>query len=68
MLQVDKKDKFLGVTKNSTVGVDCVFVGQNEQRRDQWIFYVAIASTNWAESGRLMDSLWHEFDKAVHID
>jgi hypothetical protein len=67
-LSVDKENPRLAWTPASTVHVDCIFVGQNEQRRDQWIFYIAVASTDRQDSDSLMDMLRTRFSKLVRID
>ena len=68
MLQVDNKNKLLGWTKDSTMGVQCIFVGKNEHRRDQWIFQISIASTNLKESKKLLKMLRKELRRTVRID
>lgn len=67
-LKVDKNNKYLGATTDSTAHVDCIFVGKNERRRDSWVFYIAIASTNRQESQNLLKLLRLELGKFVRID
>ena len=67
-LTVAKDDDNLGTTTDSTVYVDCILVGPNEQHRPQWIFYIAIASTNRDESQGLLKLLRERFNKFVRID
>ena len=67
-LRVDRNNKLLGGTKDSTLYVECIFVGKNEQRRNQWIFHISIASTNWDKSGKLLKLLRSELGKFVRID
>jgi hypothetical protein len=68
-LKVDsEKNKYLGWTKDSTVYVDCIFVGKNEARRDQWIYYVSIASSDERESKSLHEQMRREIGRTVRID
>lgn len=67
-LSVDKNNASLAVTNDSTVHVDCIFVGRNEQGRNQWIVYIAIASTNGPESENLLKLLRSKFRDIVRID
>jgi hypothetical protein len=43
----------LGWTKDTTIYVDCIYVGKNEQKRDQWIYYISASSTNLNDSEQL---------------
>lgn len=67
-LTVSRDNDSLATTNASTVGVDCIFVGPNEQKRNQWIFYIAIASTDGPESANLMRLLKKKFSEIVRID
>ena len=67
-LLVDQKNPRLGGTRDSTAYVECIFVGKNEQRRDQWIFHISIASTNGQESAQLLKLLREELGSFVRID
>ena len=67
-LTVAKDNDRLATTRDSTVHVDCIFVGPNEQRRNQWIFYIAIASTNRDEAQGLLKMLRTKFNQIVRID
>jgi hypothetical protein len=55
LLKVDGTNNHLGVTNDSTLNVDCVFIGKDKQGSQRWMFYTAIASTNEQESKDLMD-------------
>jgi hypothetical protein len=67
-LTVSRDNDSLATTNDSTVGVECIFVGPNEQKRNQWIFYIAIASTNGQESANLMRLLRKKFSEIERID
>lgn len=67
-LEVSPKDRRVGFTKDSTVSVHCMLVGQNEQRQNQWIYSVAIASTDETEAQKLLDLLRRELKRTVRID
>lgn len=68
MLKLADNDPRLGYTEASTVYVQCIFVGPNENRRDQWIFYISIASTSSRESAQLLRALRQELGEIVRID
>lgn len=67
-LRVDAGNSRLGFTRDSTLHVDCIFVGRNEQKRNQWIYYVAIASTSKQESLDLLALIRKRFAEIVRID
>jgi hypothetical protein len=67
-LTVDANNRRLGVTRASTLHVDCIFVGPNERKQNQWIYYVAIASTNRQESQDLLKLIRRRFSEIVRID
>jgi hypothetical protein len=58
----------LGVTKDSTVGLECISVGPNERRQDQWIIYISIASTNREESDNLLTALRKQIRDYTRFD
>lgn len=57
------RDDGLAWTRESTIYIECIFVGQTEARRNQWIFQVAIASTDEAEFKRLLSQIRTELKK-----
>lgn len=67
-LKVEPKNPRLGWTKDTTLFVDCLFVGRTEQRPNQWIYYVSTASTNLEESNRLRALVLDRLSKITRID
>jgi hypothetical protein len=67
-LTVSPNNDTLGVTRDSTVGLECIFVGKNERRQDQWIVYISIASTNREESDNLLKALRKQIRDYTRID
>ena len=70
ILRVNQKRR-LGSTKNSTMYVDCIMVGQNQRRamsdaerqRQRWVFYVSLASTSNSEAKALLKRLTAQLAK-----
>lgn len=67
-MKVDQNNNRLGWTRNTTVYVDCIFVGKNEQNRNQWIYYISASSTNLKVSERLRSLLQTALRNIVPID
>jgi hypothetical protein len=55
-------------SKDSTVAIDCIFVGRSDQRAKQWIFYIVVASDNRAEGREIMELLRARLKGIVRID
>lgn len=67
-LQVPGNNPRLGYTRDTTAYVECIYVGKNERKRDQWIFYISIASTNEKESIAILNLLRDRLGRWVRID
>jgi hypothetical protein len=67
-LRVSEDNPRLGSTRDTTASVNCVFVGKNESKRDQWIFYISIASTNKEESIQILKLLRDRLGRWERID
>lgn len=67
-LRVPEDNPRLGYTRDTTAYVECIFVGKNESKRDQWIFYISIASTNEEESIQILKLLRDRLGRWVRID
>ncbi len=66
--EVDQKNNRLGWTSATTIYVDCIFVGKNAQKRNQWIYYISAASTNLKDSEQLRKRLQSTLRKIAPID
>ncbi len=62
-----REDGF-GSTDASSVYAQCIFVGQDQQRRSRWIIYISIASRDETESKNLLNELQSRFKRIVRID
>ncbi len=67
-MKVDQKNNRLGWTSATTIYVDCIFVGKNAQKRNQWIYYISAASTNLKDSEQLRKRLQSTLRKIAPID
>jgi hypothetical protein len=67
-LTVSRNNDTIAATKESTVGLECIFVGPNERRQDQWIIYIAIASTNKEEVDNLLGALRKQIRDYTRFD
>jgi hypothetical protein len=56
-LSVHPNNDTFASTSQSTVSLECLFVGDNGHRRDQYIIYIAIASTHKEEAHNLLETL-----------
>jgi hypothetical protein len=67
-LSVAAKGDRGGFTRESTLSIECIFVGKNTQGERQWNFYIAIASTNEQESKLLLNRIRHRLSLSTPID
>ena len=67
-VSLDRRYPRYASTKKSTIRIDCVFVGRSEQRRNQWIFYIAIASNDRQESAKLFKLVQRKIRGIQSID
>lgn len=67
-LRVAEDNPRLGYTRDTTAYVQCIYVGKNERKRDQWIFYLSVASTNQKESVQILNLLRDRLGRWVRID
>jgi hypothetical protein len=54
-MRVDQKNSRFGSTESTSIYVECIFVGRDEQKRDRWIYYVSVSSTNLKEADQLLN-------------
>ena len=66
--QFSRHDGEYAATKDSTVSIDCIFVGRSDQRAKQWIFYIVVASNNKQEGREIMELLRTRLKGIVRID
>jgi hypothetical protein len=55
-------------TKDSTVSINCIFVGRSDQRAKQWIFNIVVASNDAQEGREIMELLRTRLRGIVRID
>ena len=67
-MKVDQRNRRLGWTSDTTIYVDCIFVGLNAQKRNQWIYYISSASTKLNDANKLRSALINSLRKIAPID